>query len=116
MNQSYPEYWPQYFTATIYEWRHLLADNSRKNIIIESLRFLVSNKRISLNAFVIMDNHFHAIWQPLFGFAHSDIQASFMRHTAKQLMQSITEKQDLSASFLVNKPSSTRSTAIFKAA
>ncbi len=22
MNHTYPEYWPQYFTATIYQWKH----------------------------------------------------------------------------------------------
>jgi len=66
MKQSYPEHWPQYFTATIYERKHLLTDNDCKDIIIDSLRFLVTNKRIELNAFVIMANHIHVIWQPLF--------------------------------------------------
>ncbi len=104
MNQSYPEYWPQYFTATIYEWKHLLADNHHKDIIIDSLRFLVTNKRIELNAFIIMANHFHAIWQPLFGYTPSDIQASFMKHTTQQLKQSMEKNnQEFLVSFLVNK-------------
>ncbi len=66
MNQSYPEYWPQYFTATIYKWKHLLADDKHKNIIVDSLKNLVINKRIELNAFVVMSNHLHLIWQPCF--------------------------------------------------
>ncbi|MEO7306647.1 MAG: transposase [Ferruginibacter sp.] len=104
MKQSYPEYWPQYFTATIYEWRHLLSDNSCKNIIIDSLRFLVINKRIELNAFVIMSNHFHAIWQPLFGFTPPGIQASFMKYTAQQLKQTLERNNPkLLESFVVNK-------------
>ena len=104
MKQSYPEYWPQYFTATIYEWKHLLADNNCKDIIIESMRFLVTNKRIELNAFVIMSNHFHAIWQPVFGFTASAIQASFMKYTAQQLKRSIEKSNhELLDSFLVNK-------------
>lgn len=104
MNKSYPEYWPQYFTATIYEWRHLLADNRNKDIIIDSLRFLVINKRIELNAFVIMSHHFHAIWQPLFGFTPSGIQASFMKHTGLQLKRSLEKNdQEFLTSFLVNK-------------
>ena len=85
MNQPYPEYWPQYFTATIYEWKHLLADGRHKDIIIDSLTFLMTKKRIELNAFVIMGNHIHLIWQPLFGFTPSDIQASFMKYTGQQL-------------------------------
>ena len=97
MKQSYPEYWPQYFTATIQEWKHLLADDAHKNIVIGSLKFLVINKRIVLNAFVLMSNHLHLIWQPLFGFTPSDIQASFMKFTAQQLKASLLKNN---ASFL----------------
>ncbi len=104
MNHTYPEYWPQYFTATIYEWKHLLADNQPKDIIINSLKYLVTDKRIVLNAFVIMSNHIHLIWQPLFNHTPSEIQASFMKYTAKQLKR-FTEKnnEELLASCLVNK-------------
>ena len=103
MKQSYPEHWPQYFTATIYEWKHLLSDDINKNILIDSLRFLVTDKRIVLNAFVIMANHFHSIWQPLFGFTPSGTQASFLKHTAKQLKHSMElNNQSLLDGFLVN--------------
>ena len=50
MKQSYPEYWSQYFTATIYEWKHLLAEDLYKDIIVDSLKFLVLKKWIELNA------------------------------------------------------------------
>jgi len=104
MNQSYPEYWPQYFTATIYEWKHLLAEDFSKDIIVESLRFLVSTQKIRLYAFVIMSNHFHAVWQPLPGFTPISIQASFLKHTALELMRSMKKKDNqLLHSFLVNK-------------
>lgn len=36
-------------------------------IITESPQFLVENKRIQVNAFVIMDNHIHLIWQMMEG-------------------------------------------------
>lgn len=26
MKTTYPEYWPQFYIATIYKWQHLLAD------------------------------------------------------------------------------------------
>ena len=104
MKQSYPEYWPQYFTSTIYKWKHLLADNKNKDILIDSLRFLVNQKRIILNAFVIMSNHFHSIWQPTFGFTPSDIPTSFLKHTAHELKQSMEiNNQQLLDTFLVNK-------------
>ena len=51
--------YPQFFTATIQDWKRLLAPDKYKAIIIESLRFLVTSTRIKLNAFVIMENHVH---------------------------------------------------------
>ncbi len=104
MNQSYPEYWSQYFTATIYKWKHLLADDKHKDIIIDSLKNLVINKRIELNAFVVMSNHLHFIWQPLFGFTASNIQASFMKFTAHELKGSLIKNNESALEeFKVNK-------------
>ena len=104
MKSSYPEYWLQYFTATIHEWKHLLSKDEHKNIIIESLQFLVAQKRITLYGFVLMSNHVHIIWQPLFGFTPSSIQASFMKYTSKQL-KALLEKNDKEtlATYKVNK-------------
>jgi REP element-mobilizing transposase RayT len=51
--------YPQFFTATITEWQKLLEPDKYKDIIINSLRFLVEDKRIKLYAFVIMSNHIH---------------------------------------------------------
>jgi len=51
MQQIYPEHWPQYFTATIYQWKQLLKNDLCKDIIIDCFKFLVINKRVQLNAF-----------------------------------------------------------------
>ena len=104
MENTFPIYSLQFFTATIHEWQHLLADNNHKDIIIDSLKFLVTDKRIELNAFVIMSNHIHLIWQPLFGHSPSSIQASFMKYTAQQLKRSlIKNNKNALADFKVNK-------------
>ncbi len=77
-----------------------MADKKHKEIIIESLQFLVSNKRIELNAFVIMSNHIHLIWQALNDFTPSAIQASFMKYTAQQIKRSLIKNNpDLLAGF-----------------
>ena len=55
--------YPHFFTATNLEWKKLLAEDKYKDIIIESMRFLVKNKRVIIYGFVIMDNHIHIIWQ-----------------------------------------------------
>jgi REP element-mobilizing transposase RayT len=92
MNQNFPTVGSLFFTATIYHWNHLLADADHKNIIVDCLKFLVLNKRIELNAFAIMSNHIHLIWQPSPGITASTIQASFMKYTAQQLKLSQLKK------------------------
>ena len=46
---------------------------------------MVHQKRIELNAFIIMHNHIHLIWQPLPGHTLQAIQLSFMKFTAQQI-------------------------------
>jgi REP element-mobilizing transposase RayT len=71
MKEEFPIHSAQFFTATIYEFKPALAEDIYKDIIIDSLQFLVREKRIQLNAFVIMSNHLHLIWQPLPDFSSS---------------------------------------------
>ena len=47
MNTTYTEHWPHFYTATIYKWQHLLADDKHKDIIVDSLKFLVTEKEYS---------------------------------------------------------------------
>jgi putative transposase len=64
----------------------------------------VNEKRIELNAFVIMNNHIHLIWQALPGFTASSVQASFMKYTAQQIKRSlIKNKSNMLDTFKVNK-------------
>ena len=50
------------YTDTINEFRHLLADDHLKEIVIESLKYLVENKLVTIYGFVIMPNHIHLLW------------------------------------------------------
>lgn len=88
---KYPIYWPQFYTATILEWKPLLMQNKFKDIVVESLRFLVSEKRINLHAFVIMHNHIHLIWQAIPEFTPENIQHSLMSFTAHQFKKDLQE-------------------------
>ena len=83
--EKYPDTWPQFYTATILQWKPLLSQDKYKQKIIESLQYLVANKRITLYAFVIMSNHIHLIWQVLPGNTPLKVQASFMKFTAQQI-------------------------------
>lgn len=80
---------PQFFTATILEWKRLLKPEKYKDIIISSLQFLVENNRIKVNAFVIMNNHIHLIWQMGTGRKPAAVQRDFMKYTAQKIKQDL---------------------------
>jgi putative transposase len=61
MKQQYAQEWPQFFTATIQDWKLLLKEDKYKNIIIDALKFLVAEEKVTINGFVIMTNHLHII-------------------------------------------------------
>jgi len=93
--EQYPIYLPQFYTATILEWKYLLKPDKYKDVIIESLQFLVTKKKITLYAFVIMTNHIHLIWQTLPGKIPSQIQHSFLKYTAQQIKFDLIEHHPL---------------------
>jgi putative transposase len=102
MNQQYAQEWPQFFTATIQEWRHLLKEAEYKNIIIETLQFLVAQERVTIDAFVIMSNHLHIIWQAKGDIPLKQVQNSFIRQTAKAFKEAL-QKEDKLKEYEVNK-------------
>jgi len=88
-----------FFTATIVEWIPLLKQDKYKNIIIDSLRFLVEKQRIYLYAFVIMPNHIHVLWRIRENHKLSDVQRDFLKYTAQQIKFDLID----SKSHLLNK-------------
>jgi putative transposase len=66
-------YHPEFLTATILNWKHLLARDQMKTIVVDSLHWLVQNKRCTVNAFVIMPNHIHLLWKIADGFERKEV-------------------------------------------
>ena len=95
MVQQYAQEWPQFFTATIQEWKHLLKEDKYKNIIVESLKFLVTEGKVSINGFVIMSNHLHIIWQSKGNNTIQKIQNSFLKHTSKEFKKQLGKDGNL---------------------
>jgi len=89
------DYHPQFFTATILEWKHLLKDDGYKDIIINSLRFLKEEKSIVIYGYVIMPNHIHLIWQIQDGFKRENVQMRFMKFTAQQMKFKLQKEDPL---------------------
>lgn len=79
------QYYAQFFTATILEWKPLLTEDKYKDIIIESLRFLAKEKRVVVYAFVIMSNHIHLVWQIQAGHTKENVQRDFLKFTGQMM-------------------------------
>jgi putative transposase len=90
MKTLYPTHWPYFYTATIQGWKHLLSTDEFKEIIIDSLRIMVKENRVEVNAFVIMHNHMHIIWQALPGNEPDEIRNSCMKYTAQQMKKKLS--------------------------
>ena len=88
------DYHPQFFTATILEWKYLLKDDAYKDIVIDSLLFLKNEKSIVIYGFVIMPNHIHLIWQIQDGFKQDMIQNRFLKFTAQQMKFRLIDTKD----------------------
>jgi putative transposase len=61
--QKYALEYPQYLTATIQHWKNLLHKAQYKQIIIDALKYLHVQQKVSVYGFVIMGNHIRIIWQ-----------------------------------------------------
>jgi len=81
--------YPQFFTATNLEWKKLLQPDKYKDIVIESMRFLVRNKRVKIFSFVIMENHIHLIWQTLPDNDPEAVQRDFLKYTAQRIQKDL---------------------------
>ena len=87
------EDYAQFVTVTALDWKPILKAKYHKEIIIDSLRFLVENNRIYLYAFVIMDNHFHLIWQIRSNHSAETVQRDFLKYTAQQIKFSLAQNE-----------------------
>jgi putative transposase len=89
LKMSFNNYYPDFFTATILEWKPLLKPDKFKDIIINSVEFLTANNRVAVYGFVIMNNHIHLIWQISDAYKPHEVQQSFMKYTAQIILKEL---------------------------
>lgn len=80
---------PQFYTATILDWKPLLHSDQYKLILIESLQYLVNNERVVVFGYVIMNDHIHLIWKPTPLYSLKHTQLSFMKFTAQRIKREL---------------------------
>jgi len=71
-----------FYTDTINNFNHLLADDNLKMIVINSLKYLVENKFVEIYGYIIMPNHIHLLWNILKTNGKESPAGSFAKFTA----------------------------------
>ena len=79
-----------FYTATITNWKKLLAKDKYKDLIISSLKYLIEKKKIVVYGYVIMPNHIHLIWELLTMNGKEMPHASFMKYTSHEFLKDLT--------------------------
>ena len=88
----------QFFTATNLNWIKVLQNDHHKQILLEALKHRVDTQLLTIYGFVIMPNHFHAIWQ-----IHDDIEREdFQRELLKFVSRSILNFMRMNDDSLIN--------------
>lgn len=93
LRTMYHRYHNLYFTtATILEWKYLLQKDMMKDVVIDSLRFLVKEQRAVIYAFVIMPNHIHLVWYIPEPHTLTDVKAALLSYTGHQFKKRLQAK------------------------
>ena len=93
----------QFFTATILKWKPILRTDAYKQLIIDSLSYLVENERCKVYAFVIMPNHIHLLWQILNIHKRESVQRDFLKFTGQMIKMNLQENNPVELeNYLVN--------------
>ncbi len=66
-------------------WQPLLHEDARKQILMDSLKFMVRENRIWLYGFVIMPNHIHLMWRRQDAWVDKSTEQMFLKFTAQQI-------------------------------
>lgn len=81
----------EFFTATCLSWQPLLRPDDRKQILTDSLRYMVNDGRIWVYGFVIMPNHIHLMWRRQDTWLTRNTEQIFLKFTAQQIKFRILE-------------------------
>jgi putative transposase len=82
-----------FYTASILDWKCILNDETRQNIILGAIQHLTELNALKVYAFVIMPNHIHLIWQPLSNEKVKNVQLSFMKFTAQKILFELQDSE-----------------------
>lgn len=98
MSRSYRVFTDQHYayfvTWTLVDWIHLFDKDQYRQIILDALYYLRTEKKTELNAFVIMASHIHAILWTEIEINLSDVIRDFKRFTSRKISKLAEERNE----------------------
>jgi putative transposase len=79
-----------FISFAVVNWIDALTRNEYKNIIVESLKYCMREKGMSLNAWIIMSNHVHLVMSAKKEFIISHILRDMKKFTSKRITEAIS--------------------------
>jgi len=83
-----------FVTGSIIRWRPIFKFEDYRNIVINSLNWHISNKRMKVFAFVVMSNHLHWISYPIPPYSIIGNIWSFSSYTAHEILRATRSNGD----------------------
>ncbi len=78
-----------FWTNTVHQWKMLLEPDKYKDVILDSLNWLVQRGKIKVYGFVVMPNHLHLLWEMIEKNGKEMPYASFQKYTAHMIQKDL---------------------------
>jgi len=106
----YPDQTSIYFsTSTITQWQNIFTEEKYFQIIIDSLKYCIANKGLSLIGYVIMLNHVHLLTSNNENTTLSNIMRDFKHFTSTKIAEQLEEDNEKLFLYVFKKAAAGRS-------
>ena len=96
------QYGMYFLTMTVVDWVDIFSRKNYRDVIIDSLRFCISEKGLKVYAYVVMTNHLHLIVHSPDG-KLSAIVRDFKKFTARKIIDAIKTEPESRREWLLHR-------------
>ncbi|WP_276135144.1 REP-associated tyrosine transposase [Polluticoccus soli] len=94
-------YIPHFITFSVINWIDALSRPHYKDIVVDSLKYCIANKGLTIHSWVIMNNHVHMIISAEGDSQLADIVRDFKKFTAAKLLEAVDQSSESRRSWMM---------------